>query len=44
MTVQATEQYPRGLGPTVADLASRLPDRPDKTAFSCCATRESTSA
>jgi nicotinamidase-related amidase len=37
MTVQATEQYPRGLGPTVADLASRLPDRPDKTAFSCCA-------
>jgi nicotinamidase-related amidase len=35
--VQATEQYPRGLGPTVADLARRLPERPDKTAFSCCA-------
>jgi nicotinamidase-related amidase len=35
--VQATEQYPRGLGPTVAELARRLPERPDKTAFSCCA-------
>jgi nicotinamidase-related amidase len=37
MTVQATEQYPRGLGPTVAELAARLPERPDKSAFSCCA-------
>ncbi len=37
MTVQATEQYPRGLGPTIADLAARLPVRPEKTAFSCCA-------
>jgi nicotinamidase-related amidase len=37
MTVQATEQYPRGLGATVSELAQRLPDRPDKTAFSCCA-------
>src|SRR5262245_21111313 len=37
MTVQATEQYPRGLGPTVPELAARLPERPDKTAFSCCA-------
>jgi nicotinamidase-related amidase len=37
MPVQATEQYPRGLGPTVPDLARRLPERPDKTAFSCCA-------
>ena len=37
MTVQATEQYPRGLGPTVPELAARLPQRPDKTAFSCCA-------
>lgn len=36
LTVQATEQYPRGLGPTVAELASRLPLRPDKTAFSSC--------
>ncbi len=37
MTVQATEQYPRGLGPTVPELARRLPERPDKVAFSCCA-------
>jgi len=35
--VTATEQYPRGLGPTVPELAKRLPERPDKTAFSCCA-------
>jgi nicotinamidase-related amidase len=35
--VQATEQYPRGLGPTVPELARRLPERADKTAFSCCA-------
>lgn len=34
--VFATEQYPKGLGPTVADLASRLPERPEKTMFSCC--------
>src|SRR5262245_28901760 len=37
MPVAATEQYPRGLGPTVPELAKRLPNRPDKTAFSCCA-------
>lgn len=37
MTIQATEQYPRGLGSTVAELRDRLPVRPDKTAFSCCA-------
>jgi nicotinamidase-related amidase len=37
MPVQATEQYPRGLGSTVRDLAERLPERPDKVAFSCCA-------
>jgi nicotinamidase-related amidase len=40
MTVQATEQYPRGLGPTVPDLAARLPHRPEKTAFSGCAIPE----
>lgn len=37
LPVQATEQYPKGLGPTTAELARRLPDRPDKVAFSCCA-------
>jgi nicotinamidase-related amidase len=37
MPVAATEQYPQGLGPTVAELARRLPERPDKVAFSCCA-------
>jgi nicotinamidase-related amidase len=37
MPVQATEQYPKGLGPTVPELAQRLPHRPDKVAFSCCA-------
>ncbi|MFM7148755.1 MAG: isochorismatase family protein, partial [Gemmataceae bacterium] len=36
MTVQATEQYPRGLGPTISELAAMLPNRPDKTAFSSC--------
>jgi nicotinamidase-related amidase len=35
--VSATEQYPKGLGPTTPELARRLPaDRPAKTAFSCC--------
>ena len=34
--VFATEQYPRGLGATVAELLPRLPvNRPAKTAFSC---------
>jgi nicotinamidase-related amidase len=37
LPVQATEQYPRGLGPTVPELARRLPERPDKVAFSACA-------
>ncbi|HZZ81058.1 MAG TPA: isochorismatase family protein, partial [Gemmataceae bacterium] len=32
--VVATEQYPKGLGPTVASLAQRLPTRPDKLTFS----------
>jgi len=34
MTTQATEQYPRGLGSTVASLAAKLPPRPDKVTFS----------
>jgi len=36
--VVVTEQYPRGLGPTVADVAEALPPgtpRFEKTAFSC---------
>lgn len=33
--VAGTEQYPRGLGPTVAPLAERLGPLPDKLAFSC---------
>jgi nicotinamidase-related amidase len=35
--VVATEQYPKGLGPTLAPLAKRVPVRPDKVVFSCCA-------
>lgn len=31
----ATEQYPRGLGPTVAPLAKRLGEIPAKLMFSC---------
>jgi len=34
--VTATEQYPKGLGPTVPELAQRVAERPDKVAFSCC--------
>jgi nicotinamidase-related amidase len=37
MPVECTEQYPRGLGATVPELAAKLPQRPDKVAFSCCA-------
>jgi len=33
--VLATEQYPRGLGDTVPELADKLPDRPEKLTFSC---------
>jgi len=35
--IRATEQYPKGLGPTTAELARRLPQPPPaKTAFSSC--------
>lgn len=35
--VVATEQYPKGLGPTAPDLARRLPPNlPAKLSFSCC--------
>jgi nicotinamidase-related amidase len=34
--VRATEQYPKGLGPTNVELSRRLPpDLPSKVAFSC---------
>jgi len=32
--VFATEQYPQGLGPTVAELADRLPNKLEKVSFS----------
>lgn len=35
--VRATEQYPKGLGPTTPEIARRLTGPlPAKTAFSCC--------
>lgn len=36
--VLVTEQYPQGMGPTVAEVADLLPDTPpiSKTSFSCC--------
>jgi nicotinamidase-related amidase len=34
--VRATEQYPKGLGPTTPAIARRLPAVVEKTAFSCC--------
>lgn len=37
LPIQATEQYPKGLGATVEPLRSKLPERPDKVAFSACA-------
>ncbi|MEI8372953.1 MAG: hydrolase [Planctomycetota bacterium] len=35
LPVRASEQYPRGLGPTLPELASLLPQRPAKLSFSC---------
>jgi nicotinamidase-related amidase len=37
MPVWATEQYPRGLGPTVGPIAELIPERPTKLTFQCCA-------
>src|SRR4051812_28431208 len=37
MPVWATEQYPKGLGPTIGPLAELIPHRPAKTTFHCCA-------
>jgi nicotinamidase-related amidase len=36
LPVLATEQYPKGLGPTVAELAERLGPATAKLSFSCC--------
>ncbi len=33
--VTATEQYPKGLGPTIPQLATTIPHRPEKLDFSC---------
>ncbi|WP_406695787.1 isochorismatase family protein [Singulisphaera sp. Ch08] len=33
----ATEQYPEGLGPTIYELATLIPERHSKTTFHCCA-------
>ena len=35
LPVVATEQYPKGLGPTVPELAKRLGEVPSKLTFSC---------
>ena len=35
--VWASEQYPRGLGPTVPPIAELIPERPTKLSFHCCA-------
>ena len=32
-----SEQYPQGLGPTVAEVAALIPQRPSKLSFQCCA-------
>ena len=36
----ATEQYPKGLGPTVPELAGLVPQRCQKLMFSCCGVPE----
>jgi nicotinamidase-related amidase len=37
MPTWATEQYPKGLGPTVPVIAEMIPERPSKMTFHCCA-------
>jgi len=37
MPVWATEQYPKGLGPTAESVAGLVPERPAKMGFSSCA-------
>ncbi|MDH3719437.1 MAG: hydrolase [Planctomycetota bacterium] len=38
--VAGSEQYPQGLGPTIAELADRIGDVPSKVSFSCIACEE----
>lgn len=38
--IQVTEQYPKGLGATVASLTPKLPKPWEKTDFSCCGVPE----
>ncbi len=41
LPVLATEQYPKGLGGTIASVAAKVPgNRPDKVSFSCCGNPE----
>ncbi|QEH36771.1 Isochorismatase family protein [Aquisphaera giovannonii] len=37
MPTWATEQYPKGLGPTVAPIVEQIPERHSKMTFHCCA-------
>jgi nicotinamidase-related amidase len=36
----ATEQYPKGLGPTVSEIAALISQRSEKLTFSCCGVPE----
>lgn len=36
----ATEQYPKGLGPSAAELIELFPHRPEKSSFHCCTVPE----
>jgi nicotinamidase-related amidase len=36
LPVRATEQYPRGLGPSASEVAELIQERPGKTTFHCC--------
>jgi len=38
--VWATEQYPKGLGSTIPEIATLIPDRPTKLTFHCCSTAQ----
>lgn len=38
--VHATEQYPQGLGPSIAGVIELIPERGAKTTFHCCAVHQ----